>query len=191
MDLKELWKIISENHILRRYLVMNSFDGTLSAFGLIIAMFLSSIADARLIFISGIGVVFATGISGVWSGYLSEKAERKHELMELKKLNPKENLEKRREEFRELTIIMGLANGMSTAIVGALIISPFFFAATKTISVENAFAVSLALVAFVLIALGAVMARISKESFWKHAVMTLFAGFMIGAIIFLFELLKF
>lgn len=191
MDAKELWKIISENNILRRYLIMNSFDGTLSAFGLIIAMFLSKVAEPRLILFSGIGVVFATGISGVWSGYLSEKAERKHELLELKKLNPRENLEERRQEFKELTIIMGLANGLSTAIVGALVISPFFFAAAHYIPVETAFFVSFILVAAILVILGAVMSRISKESFFKHALLTLFAGFMVGVVIFLFELLKF
>ncbi|MDD5148557.1 MAG: VIT1/CCC1 transporter family protein [Candidatus ainarchaeum sp.] len=191
MNWKELWELISENHILRRYLVMNSFDGTLSAFGLVIAMFLSKVSDPKLVLISGIGVVFATGISGVWSGYLSEKAERKHELLELKRLNPGENLESRKKEFGELTIIMGLANGMSTAIVGALVISPFFFAAAHFVPVQTAFLISFALVAVILVILGAVMSRISKESFWKHAFLTLLAGFMVGIIIFLFELLKF
>src|SRR3989338_362091 len=185
------FRLLHDNDIIRRYIVMNSFDGTLTSLGILIAMKLSNITDVKLIVISAIGVIFATGISGVWGAYLVEKAELKHELAELHRLSPKEDLEERRREFKQLTILMGIANGASSALIGLVIISPFFMASIGTLSVSNAVNYSFFLVFLALILIGSFTARIAREPVVKHAIMTILAGLFVGAVIYLFELLKF
>jgi len=184
-------RLLQKNEILRRYIVMNSFDGALTILGIVIAMMVANVSSVRLVLISAIGVIFATGVSGVWGGYLAEKAERKHQLTELKKLHPNEDLSKRRKKFKKLTIIMGLANGLSSSIVGVITIAPFFFAGFGLISVNTAYLTSIMLVGFALVIIGSFTARIARENIAKHAFMMVLAGIIVGLVIYLFELLKF
>ncbi|MDO8625041.1 MAG: hypothetical protein Q7R47_03080 [Candidatus Diapherotrites archaeon] len=183
--------LLSDNDILRRYIVMNAFDGTLTSLGILIAMRLAGVTDVRLILISAIGVVFATGISGVWGAYLVEKAERKHELAELHKLNPRENLEERRKEFKRLTYLMGLANGASSMMVGLIVLIPYFLANVGLLPLDTAFQYSLILILGILILIGSATAKIAHESRVKHALATIGAACFVGLVLLAFELLKF
>ncbi len=183
-------QLLRDNDILRRYIVMNAFDGTLTTFGILLAMKIAGVTNTGLIVISVLGAVFATGISGVWGAYLVEKAERKHELSELKKLHPNEDLSARRRKFRKLTVIMGLANGLSSTLIGLIIASPFFLVLFGTLSLQNAFWAAGGLIFISLLLIGATTAHIAKEHFLKHAAVTLFAALMVGIILFLFELIK-
>lgn len=188
--LKEFFQLLHDNQIMRRYIVMNSFDGALSVFGILLAFWMAGVRDANLVLVSAIGVTFATGISGVWGGYLAEKAERKHELSELKRLNPDENIEKRRIEFKRIAILMGLSNGLSSTIVGLLIMSPFFLVSIEIYSITAAFLTAFILLALVLVFIGVFTAHIAKENPAKHALLVFLAASMVGIIIYLFERLR-
>jgi predicted membrane protein (TIGR00267 family) len=187
----DFFRLLSDNDILRRYIVMNAFDGTLTSLGILIAMRLANVTDVRLILVSAIGVAFATGISGVWGAYLVEKAERKHELAELHKLNPHEDLDARRKEFKKLTYIMGLANGLSSFLVALIILVPYFLAAAGLFDVMDAFAYSLGIILLVLILIGSATAKIANEPLSKHALATIGAACFVGLVLLAFELLKF
>ncbi len=184
-------RLLHDNDIIRRYIVMNSFDGTLTSLGIIIAMTISGVTDVKLILVSAIGVIFATGISGVWGAYLVEKAERKHELAELHRLYPQEDLVERKKEFKQLTLIMGLANGLSSSVIGFVIISPYFLAALGFLTIQTAFWVALLIILVSLVVIGSFTATIAKESLTKHAGATLIAAVIVGLVIYFFELLKF
>lgn len=189
--MNELLKIIKDNMIIRRFILMNSFDGALTSLGLIIAMHSTGIFDVKLILVSSIGVIFATGISGFWGGYLVEKAERKHELSEIKKIHPKEDLAGRKNEFKKITLLVALANSFGSTITGLVTVSPFFLAALKIISISEAYNFSFILVALILITIGGATAIIARESRLLHAATAVLAGLMVGLIVYLFELLKF
>ncbi|MHA1340175.1 MAG: VIT1/CCC1 transporter family protein [Promethearchaeota archaeon] len=74
--------------IMRRYFVMNAFDGVLTAMGLIIGSFMIYLSDPTLIdresiVIPGLSTTLAIGISGIIGAFLSETAERRKLSLEL------------------------------------------------------------------------------------------------------------
>ncbi|MCK4491402.1 MAG: hypothetical protein KAU03_02180, partial [Candidatus Altiarchaeales archaeon] len=83
MNLQYLINILREEGIARRFFVMNSFDGVLTVLGVITAMYLSGESDSRIILLSCFAPAVALMISGIWSAYAIEKAERALELRRL------------------------------------------------------------------------------------------------------------
>jgi len=77
--------------IVRRKFFNNCFDGALTCAGIIsgsFIIFLSSPAQnlgSTIIIITGFSTALAIGISGLWGAFLSEEAERKKKMIDLKK----------------------------------------------------------------------------------------------------------
>ncbi|MFX0027093.1 MAG: VIT1/CCC1 transporter family protein [Candidatus Hermodarchaeota archaeon] len=77
--------------ISRRKFFNNCFDGALTCAGIVSGLFIiflspngSNITPSNVI-ITGFATALAIGISGLWGAFLSEEAERKKKLMDLKK----------------------------------------------------------------------------------------------------------
>ncbi|MHA1109727.1 MAG: VIT1/CCC1 transporter family protein [Promethearchaeota archaeon] len=85
------WKLYVEmtdlGDIARRYFVMNFFDGVLTVMGIVIGsfiLFLGGNAPTKLeIIVPALATSIAIGISGITGGYLSERAERKRNIIEM------------------------------------------------------------------------------------------------------------
>ncbi len=104
--------------IARRKFFNNAFDGALTCAGIVSGSFIiflpnflsntSQILSSTVIVITGLSTALAIGISGLWGAFLSEEAERKKKIMDLKKemviieeeLQNKDK-EIRRKEFEE------------------------------------------------------------------------------------------
>ena len=98
MQLKSLikkWRKYSElsnlGIIVRRKFFNNAFDGALTCAGIVsgsFIIFLSNPAQflsSAIIIITGFSTAIAIGISGLWGAFLSEEAERKKKMTDLKK----------------------------------------------------------------------------------------------------------
>ncbi len=98
MQLKSLikkWRKYSElsnlGIIVRRKFFNNAFDGALTIAGIVsgsFIIFLSNPAQtlsSAIIIITGFSTAAAIGISGLWGAFLSEEAERKKKMTDLKK----------------------------------------------------------------------------------------------------------
>ena len=69
---------ISRTHgIMRRYFVVNGFDGALTMLGLITGFLVSAPVELAVVIGSCLGAAIALGVSGVSSAYISEAAERR------------------------------------------------------------------------------------------------------------------
>ncbi len=77
-------RITEADDILRRYFVINSFDGLLVMLGIIMGTYIGGVRDARVLLSAGIGAGVAMGVSGFFGVYMSEKAERKLDMEEAK-----------------------------------------------------------------------------------------------------------
>jgi len=100
--------------IARRKFFNNAFDGALTCAGIVSGSFIiflsnpAQILSSTVIIITGFSTALAIGISGLWGAFLSEEAERKKKIMDLKKemviieekLQNKDK-EIRRKEFEE------------------------------------------------------------------------------------------
>ena len=87
-------KITNLGEIIRRYFVMNAFDGVLTSLGIIIsnfALFVASLSNpiievvsSNSILITGYATTIAIGISGLAGAYLAETAELRRSNIEIK-----------------------------------------------------------------------------------------------------------
>ncbi len=184
-------KLIKKNEIIRRYIIMNSFDGVLTILGIVIAMLIAGALEPKIVIISSMGVIIATGVSGIWGGYSAEKAERKRTLKILEKhLLRKLGKTEIEKEYKKMSLAMGLANGLSSSIVSSVLIIPFFLAQLNFISKIQAYFTSILLIILALFALGYFIGEIAKERRLIHGIEMIGAGVLVGIIIYAFELIK-
>ena len=129
------WRKFSEMSnlgiIARRKFFNNAFDGALTCAGIVsgsFIFFLSNPGDtlsSAIIVITGFSTALAIGISGLWGAFLSEEAERKKKISDLKRemviikeeLDNKEKEERRREFEEKLKLEkIAIQNAMITPI---------------------------------------------------------------------------
>jgi len=75
--------IVNVGEIARRYFVINAFDGVLTIMGVLMGNMAAGVANPNIVITTGLSTRIAMGISGLWGSYLTESAERKHDLDEL------------------------------------------------------------------------------------------------------------
>jgi len=163
MKISEILEIIKDEGIARRFFVMNSFDGTLTVLGVLIAMYLFDEKNPNFIILSCIAPAVALTISGIWSAYTIERAERKRELGMIEKQmlrSLKETKIGRR--LNLLVILDSLINGISPLIVSVFTISPFLFSLTKLISIKMAFYIAFTIALLILFSLGIFVGEIGS-----------------------------
>lgn len=178
-----LWKFAKGNEIIRRYFIINSFDGALTILGIILVSWFAGVVDAKHIILPSVGAAIAMFVSGAWGAYASESAEQKSQLKELEKhlLNKLENT---KIEYRgkKIAIIVGLVDGLSPLIASFMIIIPFFMANIGMIGISYAYIFSIVVIAFLLFFLGTLSGHISKENRFINGMKMLVAGLIIGVI---------
>ncbi len=191
MTLAEYFRILREEDIARRYFVMNSFDGTLVVLGVIVAMYFSGINDARIVIISCLGASIAMAVSGIWSAYAAERAERTKSLIELERHLLRDLSEtKVSKEMERIAILVALVNGFSPLLVSLVLISPFFISHLGLLPIGFAFYLSIILVIVVLFLIGVFVGIIGKEDIVKSGSKMVMAGIVVGIIMYLLELMK-
>ncbi len=94
-DLIKKWRKYSDlsnlGIIVRRKFFNNCFDGALTCAGIVSGSFIIFLANpaqtlsSAIIIITGFSTALAIGISGLWGAFLSEEAERKKKMIDLKK----------------------------------------------------------------------------------------------------------
>ncbi|MFO7872406.1 MAG: hypothetical protein R6U26_02045 [Candidatus Undinarchaeales archaeon] len=181
-----LFKFLEGNEIIRRYIIMNSFDGALTVLGIVIASFFGGITEPRLVVLPAFGAAVALLISGVWSAYIAEKAEVKKSVKKMEK-HLMNNLDgtKYSERKHKMANIISLINGISPLLVVLTITSPFLVANYNSLPMHQAYLISFGLTAVLVFALGAFAGRIAKENRVIHGFKMLGAGVLIGFIFYI------
>jgi len=181
--IRELYTILVEHEIVRRYIIINTFDGALTILGIVVAVFLSGIKDPKLIIIPSIGASVAMCVSGIWGSYAAERAEIRNKIRSIEAHLMKSLSDTAFSRKREnMAWIIGLVDGIIPLIIALILIAPFFFVNPGYMSMSLAYYSSLALVAVNLFILGMFAGRIAKENMFKQGVVMLLAGVIIGVI---------
>ncbi len=170
--------------ILRRYFVMNVFDGILTMLGIIIGVKIAGVLEPHLIITAGISGIIALGVSGASSAYMTEKAERIREIKNLERalLTKLPEDGEQTSASRVATFYAAFVNGASPAIMALIILIPFFLANFGVIEKETAFSSSIILSFALLFSLGIYLAKISQESLLKYGIMMLLVGLIAGGL---------
>lgn len=185
-EIKEVLKLVKHEGIARRFFVMNSFDGILTVLGVLIAMFLFEQTNSRFVILSCLAPALALMVSGIWSAYTIEKAERKKELdvIEDKMLM---NLEETKigKQLDILVVIDSLINGLSPLIVSLILISPFTISLLGIITIKVAFYISFALAVLVLFFLGVYVSRIGENNMLVMGLSMVIVGIAIAVVMYI------
>lgn len=169
-----LLNISGSGEILRRYLVVNGFDGALTMLGLIIGFLFSAPGDLDVVVNACLAAAIALGMSGISSAYVSEVAERKHQLEKLQDamITDLSNTT-HGEAARWVPLLVALVNGIAPLLISLLIISPLWFAQAGASLVIPPLHLAI-LIAFSLIfVLGVLLGRIAEVSWWRSGIQTM------------------
>lgn len=174
--------ITGMSKILRRYFVMNSFDGALTIFGLLLGVYAADVQDSVLIIALGLSTALAVGVSGMTGAMLTEKAERQREIKSMENALQR-NLDdtdyKRAYDFA--SFLAGAVDGISPILASLVLLSPFFL-----LPAVDAYPYAFGLGLAVFFGLGMFLGRISHESMFATGVKLLVAGlFCMAAILLL------
>ncbi len=189
MGVKDFFRLLREHEIIRRYIIINSFDGALTVFGIILANFIANTTNPSLVVLPSIGAAIAMCVSGVWGAYATESAEVKKKFGELEKhLLVKLGGSKQYARSKKITFLVGLVDGFSPLITSFVIITPFFLSSAGKIGIVSAYYLSLAVIIIILFLLGVFLGRIASENIVKNGLKMLFAGIIIAFIFYILYL---
>ena len=200
------WKLYSKmsdlGEIARRKFFNNCFDGALTCAGIISGMFILFMANPNLlvpsnVIITGFATALAIGISGLWGAFLSEEAERKKKIRDLKKEmvildeddeeeeNETGEVEKKSQKKKKsqdtiitksenfATIVASLVDGVAPVLGASLPLIPFFFGESLTIM---HFISSYIILVGLLVYLGIFLGQISGGGRLRYALHLVAAG---------------
>ena len=185
---KEYSKMSDLGEIARRKFFNNCFDGALTTAGIISGFFIIFLAKSskfipQNVLIMGFATALAIGISGLWGAFLSEEAERKKKVLDMKKemaimdegptttTTTTTTLLERAEHFA--TIVASLVDGGAPVLGSSLPLIPFFFGASLTIF---HFILSYIVLGGLLIYLGIFLGKISGGGRVRYAIHLVAAG---------------
>ncbi len=192
---KQYSKLSDLGEIARRKFFNNCFDGALTCAGIVSGIFIiflsgSSIFIPRNVIITGFATALAIGISGLWGAFLSEEAERKKKMLDMKKemaITEEEGDEKtdksKKDKKREkplleraegfATIVASLVDGGAPVLGSSLPLIPFFFGSSLTIV---HFISSYVILICLLVYLGIFLGKISGGGRFRYASHLVAAG---------------
>jgi len=189
-EIRDFLSMTEGENILRRYFVMNGFDGALTALGIILGSLIAgNFADPEQLILSGIGASIAMGVSGFWIAYLTEKAERTRERKELEKsmVTDLNNTRISKANFWT-SIVIGAVDGLSPFIFSLIAISPFFFVLSG-LTMQVAYIISISVITVEVIILGLFLGAVSKENKIFYAIKIIPAALLVAGLTFLLEFL--
>ena len=179
--------ITGTHGIIRRYFVVNGFDGALTMLGLIIGFLVSTPENISVIINACLGAAIALGMSGVSSAYVSEVAERKRDLGKLEDAMIT-NLANTAhgEAARRVPILIALVNGLAPLAISLLILMPLMLSNAGIVIPVSPMHAAIGIALMLVFLLGVFLGRIAEISWLRSGVQTLFIAIITVALIYLF-----
>lgn len=167
--LDRLLRLGHAREIMRRYFVVNGFDGALTMLGIIMGFRMSGDAELPTVLHACTGAAVALGVSGTSSAYISESAERHRALRELERAMIADlSATAHGAAARVAPVAIALINGLAPLLLSALIVLPIALAATGISTALDPVILSLIVAFGIIFVLGAYLGRLSGR-FWLLA----------------------
>lgn len=165
-QIKVLLHITHAHGIIRRYFVVNGFDGALTMLGLCMGFYFSDSVDLKVIIHACLGAAIALGVSGISSAYISESAEKQKELGDLEHAMIADlDASHYGKAARWVPILIGIVNGAAPFLISIIIIVPLWLYESGYTQVSAPLEFSIATACILIFMLGVFLGRISG-SFW-------------------------
>ena len=184
---KFLLDITRTQDIVRRYFVVNGFDGALTMLGLIIGFIVSTPADLSVIINVCLGAAIALGMSGLSSAYISESAERRRALGELEQAMISDLQESAHgDATRWVPMLIALVNGLAPFIISLLILLPLWLSVAGIALPVPPLYASIIVALLLIFLLGVFLGRVAGISWLRCGVQTLLVAVVTAVLIYLF-----
>ena len=182
-----LLSISDSKGIVRRYLVVNGFDGALTMLGLIIGFVASTPPELEVIINACVAAAIALGMSGISSAWISEVAERKRELRELEESMLADlGHSAHGQAARWVPLLVALVNGGAPLLISLLIITPLWLAQGGVPLPAPPLHLAISIAATVIFVLGVVLGRIADVSWVRSGLRTVVIAALTVALIYIF-----
>lgn len=186
-DLRFLLRITRSYAILRRYVVVNGFDGALTMLGLLVGFRLSAPVPLEVVIAACLGAAVALGASGLSSAFISETAERRlalHELEQAMILDLESSAHGR--AARLVPYLVAAGNGLSPLVLSLFIMLPLWLVDGVMLLVPPLDA-AVVLAFGVVFLLGAYLGHVGKTSWLGSGLHALLIALATMGAIFLLE----
>ena len=169
MELKRLKTLLEISHsveIMRRYFVVNGYDGALTMLGLIMGFYVSDRVELGVVITSCLAAALALGMSGISSAYISEAAERRLTLAQLEKAMVT-SLDESHHARAVVWIpwLVALVNGMAPLLISLIIIAPLWLAHNGLVLPVGPLPAAMSVALLMIFLLGVFLGRVSG-TFW-------------------------
>ena len=183
---KLLIRISRTDDIVRRYFVVNGFDGALTMLGMIIGFLISATEDLTVIINACLGAAIALGMSGLSSAYVSEVAERKLALAKLEKAMITDLRETAHGDAARLVPFwIAIVNGAAPLFISLLILLPLWLAIAGLALPMSPLYAAIAVALLLVFLLGVLLGRVAGISWARSGVQTLGVALATAALIYL------
>jgi predicted membrane protein (TIGR00267 family) len=185
-QIKFLLDITRTHDIVRRYFVVNGFDGALTMLGLIIGFIVSKSDDLAVIINVCLGAAIALGMSGLSSAYISESAERKRALGKLEQAMISDLGDSAHgEASRWVPLLIALVNGLAPLLISFLILLPIWLATSGMALPLSPLYIAIIIALFLIFLLGVFLGRIAGISWLRSGLQTLLVAVVTAVLIYL------
>lgn len=189
MELKQIKILLQVSHseeIMRRYFVVNGFDGALTMLGLLMGFYVSDFVDFTVVITTCLAAALALGMSGVSSAYISEAAERRRTLMKLEKAMVTSLDESHHARATTwIPWLVALVNGIAPLLIGLIIISPVWIAHNGMLLTFEPLPIAMLLALIIIFLLGVFLGRIGGTFWLWSGLQSLAVALMTVALIYL------
>jgi len=182
-----LLSISRTSGIVRRYFVVNGFDGALTMLGMIIGFMISATDDLTVIINACMGAAIALGMSGLSSAYVSEVAERKRALVKLEEAMIADLRQTAHgEAARWVPFWIAVVNGSSPLFISLLILLPLWLTKAGLILPISPLYVAIIVAMVLIFLLGVLLGQIAGISWLRSGIQTMLVAIITAALIYLF-----
>lgn len=170
---RRLLRITDSAGILRRYLVVNGFDGALTMLGLVIGFVVGQAVDLEVVINSCLAAAIALGMSGFSSAYISEEAERKRDLGKLEEAMITDLGDTAHgRAARWVPVLVALVNGAAPLAISLLIIAPLLLARAGVALPLPPLYLAVGVAALLIFLLGILLGRIAEVPWIQSGIRT-------------------
>ena len=181
-------RITRSQQIARRYFIVNGFDGTLTMLGLLTGFYVSGQVVLPVAISVCLGAAIALGMSGLTSAYISEAAERKHELNNLEQAMIADLGESAYgKASRLMPLYIALINGLAPFLIALIIITPLVIGNLHPQILPQPLETAALLAFLITFLLGIFLGRISGHFWLWSGIRTLIIAIITSAMIYVFS----
>jgi len=181
-------RITRSQQIARRYFIVNGFDGTLTMLGLLTGFYVSGQVVLPVAISVCLGAAIALGMSGLTSAYISEAAERKHELKNLEQAMIADLGESAYgKASRLMPFYIALINGLAPFLIALIIITPLVIGNSHPQLLPQPLETAALLAFLITFLLGIFLGRISGHFWLWSGIRTLIIAIITSTMIYVFS----